>query len=152
MKFMIEKLPVQPMVFMRRVGAYGSENYRLMASLKEWAEPKGLLRDAVIYGIAHDGADTPPESCRYDVCLVVPDGLPAEDAVQRGEIPGGDYAVFTLPHTAEAVQAFWASMIPQLQAQGSQFDGERPILERYREQLVQAGQCEFCVPIRSLGT
>jgi len=40
------------MVYMRRTGAYGIQNYKLMAALKEWANRKGLLKDSIIYGIA----------------------------------------------------------------------------------------------------
>ncbi len=69
MEYIIEQLPVQPIVYMRRTGAYGPENYSLMAALKEWANKKGLLKDSTIYGIAYDSASTPPEKCRYDVCL-----------------------------------------------------------------------------------
>lgn len=148
MDFTMEQFPTQPTVYMRRIGAYGSGNYQLMAALKAWAEQRGLLKDGIIYGIAYDGADTPPEQCRYDVCLAAEAGCPADAAVQRGEIPGGSYAVFAIPHTAEAVQAFWAAFPQLLQEKAIQPDDARPILERYQQTLVESGKCEFCVPIR----
>lgn len=144
----IEKMAVQPTVFMRRVGAYGMENFKLMESLKRWAGQKGLLEHSTIYGIARDAMDTPPEACRYDVCLAVPADYPADECVQKGEIPGGSYAVFTMLHTAEAVQEFWGSVFSVLQEKGLKMDEERPILERYQYHLVEEGKCEFCVPIR----
>lgn len=147
MNFIIEQLPTQPTVYMRRIGAYGIENYRLMATMKEWTERKGLSKGGVIYGIAHDNKNTPPEKCRYDVCLVVSADYPTDNSVQRGEILGGKYAVFTIPHTAEAVQEFWTSIIQVLREENLQYDTTKPILERYIYELVQDGQCEFCVPI-----
>ena len=105
----------QSTVYMRRTGAYGSENYQLMAAMKEWAKRNELLEDSIIYGIAYDNENTPPEQCRYDVCLLTEADCPVDELVQRGELPGGKYAVFTIPHTAEAVQGFWSSVIQVLQ-------------------------------------
>lgn len=147
MVFIIEQLPVQHIAYMRRTGAYGSENYKLMASLKEWAGRKGLLEDGIIYGIAQDNDNTPPEKRRYDVCLVIAPDYPADNEVQRGEIPGGKYAVFTISHTAEAVREFWSSVIRVLEEEGLQFDMAKPILERYTYKMVEDGKCEFCVPL-----
>ena len=112
--------------------------------MKDWADHKGLLNDCVIYGIAHDHENTPPERCRYDVCLVVAPDFPLDEAVQQGEIPMGKYTIFTIPHTAEAVQAFWGSVIGVLQ---EKFDVTKPILERYKSRLIDDGTCEFSVPI-----
>lgn len=147
MDFVMEQLPVLPILYMRRTGAYGGENYQLMEALKKWADGQGLLRGSVIYAVAHDAPDTPPEQCRYDVCLVAAPDAPAEGPVQKGELPGGKYAVFTVPHTAEAVQGFWNSVIQVLQANGLAHRASSPILERYQYALVEDGKCEFCVPV-----
>jgi DNA gyrase inhibitor GyrI len=148
MDFVIEQLPVQPVLYMRRTGAYGVENYKLMETMKEWAKQKNLFEDCIIYGIAQDNpAATPPEQCRYDVCLLTTADVSADSSVQRGEIPNGKYAVFTIPHTAEAVQEFWGSFIQKLKDGGLQLSPAKPILERYKQKLVEAGKCEFCVPI-----
>jgi len=143
----IEQLPIQPIVYMRRIGAYGPENYKLMAALKEWARRRGLFNDSVIYGIAHDNENTPPEKCCYDVCLVAAD-CPVDESVRRGEIPAGKYAVFTIPHTVEAMQEFYGTFIQELQEKELQFDNNKPILERYKKKLVDDGYCEFCVPVK----
>ena len=82
------------------------------------------------------------------MCLAAPADCPVDGAVQKGEIPGGSYAVFAIPHTAEAVQAFWASVGSVLGEKGIRPDWTRPILERYRYRMVEAGKCEFCVPVQ----
>lgn len=147
MQYFIEQLPVQPIIYMRRTGAYGTENYSLMSALKEWANQKGLLKDSIIYGIAHDNESSPPEQCRYDVCLVTTADCPIDESVQIGQLNGGRYAVFTVDHTAEAVQEFWASIFQVIQEKGLQFDMTKPVLERYRHRLIQDGKCEFCIPL-----
>ena len=147
MDFIIERLPVQSIAYMRRTGAYGSENYQLMASLKEWASKKGLLEDCIIYGIAHDNEKTPPEQCRYDVCLTTTADFLPDESVQRGELQSGTYAIFIIPHTAEAVQGFWESLLDVMNKNDLRLDSSRPIMERYDYRLVENGKCEFCVPI-----
>jgi len=148
MNYIIENFPIQTTEYMRRIGAYGIGNYELMTAMKEWAEKKVLFNDSIIYGIAQDNPDiTPPEQCRYDVCLIVEPNLQLENDVQHGEIQGGKYAVFTIPHTAESVQEFWGLFMNILQKENLQYDLGKPILERYKHKLVEDGKCEFCVPI-----
>jgi DNA gyrase inhibitor GyrI len=144
----IEQFPGQSIVYMRRTGAYGVENYALMAALKNWVKDKGLFENSVIYAIARDNPEvTPPEQCRYDVCFVAGAETPVDGAIKRGEIPGGKYAVFTIPHSVEAVHDFWSSVFQVLQDNGLQFDMVKPIMERYKQKLVEDGFCEFYVPI-----
>jgi len=72
---------------------------------------------------------------------------PVDEEVQRGKISAGKYAVFTIPHTVEAVQIFWSSFTGELQKTKLQCDTTKPILERYKYKLVEEHKCEFCVPI-----
>jgi len=147
MDYTIEDLPSQTILYMRRIGAYGVENFKLMTALKEWASSKDMFIDSIIYGIAYDDEQTSPEKCRYDVCLVTALNNLADRKVKQGEIPAGKYAVFMIAHTAEAVQSFWASIISTLYEEKLQWDSTKPILERYKYRLVEDGMCEFCVPI-----
>lgn len=146
MEFVVQQLPAQPVVYKSRTGPFGSENYKLMEEMKEWAEQRGLLQNGTLYGIAHGNERTPPQECRYDVCLVV-ENCPTDSSVQQGVIPGGQYAVFTVAHTAQAIQAFWASVLQMLQQKGLHLNSAKPILERYQYALIQEGKCEFCVPL-----
>lgn len=55
MKYYIEEITDCKIVYMRRIGQYGKENYALMSKMKAWADTNGLLsEEAVIYGIALD--------------------------------------------------------------------------------------------------
>lgn len=148
MKIHVENIPASPIVYMRRTGAYGGQNYKLMQDMKNWIQDNNLWdSDGIIYGIAQDNAAiTPPEQCRYDVCFATERTF--EDAViHHGTIPPGTYLVLAIPHTADEVGGFWASIGNVIAKEGKQIDESRLILERYQFALVENGYCEFCVPI-----
>lgn len=146
----IEEMSKSRIAYMRRVGPYGAGNYILMKEFKEWAKANGLFTaSAVILGISQDNpAIMPPEPCRYDVGIVVSEDFTTTDAeINIAELPGGRYAVFTIDHTAEAIQKAWSEIFVQLSAHGQQPDVSRPILERYIPAMINKHLCEICVPV-----
>ncbi len=150
MTYQIEEMSKSRIAYMRRVGPYGADNYALMKKFKEWVKANGLFTSsAVILGISQDNpAATPPENCRYDVCIVVSEDFTTSDAdVNVAELTGGKYAVFTIEHTAEAIRKAWGEIFVQLSAQGQQPDASRPILERYIPAMIDKHLCEICVPV-----
>lgn len=149
MKVTTEYIPAQPMVFMRRIGAYGPENFKLMEAMKEWINARHLWGpNSTLYGIAQDDASvTPAEKCRYDVCLAIEEP-PQDDSIQQGTLMPGMYLVFEVPHTSAEVQRFWENVLSSMAQEKQQWDGSRPILERYQVSLIEKGLCEFCVPVR----
>lgn len=148
MKFKIEEKQEKTIAYMRRVGAYGPENYSLMAKLKNWAAQNNLFNeDTVIYGIARDNAQVAaPKNCRYDVGLVVPSGF-LNTQIEICGLPGGKYLVFEIEHTAQAVEDFWANLLEILKRENIEADESRPILERYAKKLIDKDLCEICVPV-----
>lgn len=151
MNMNIEVIPSCPIAYIRQIGAYGERNVKTMEQLKHWAKANNLTNSkSVILGIAHDDPQTtPPENCRYDACIVLADQrFPTGDKVQHGEIVGGKYAVFTVKHTAEALEQAWGEIFPVLSEYGYLPDTTRPILERYAAEQVEQHLCEICVPIR----
>ncbi len=150
MKITEENIPSYRIAYMRRVGPYGTDNMPMMEKLKQWAGSNNLLNDeSIIFGIAQDNpAATKPENCRYDTCIVLAnDFILKDDSVCQGKIAGGKYAVFQIPHTAEAVREAWAELFPQLFEQHYPIDETRPILERYAANMIKNHLCEICVPI-----
>lgn len=146
----LELIPASRIVFMRQTGPYGPDNINLMEKFKQWAKQEGFFNDsAVLYAIAQDNPqNTPADNCRYDVCLVVsPEINLRESEVMEACLPAGKYLVFTLDHTAEAVQNTWGAIFPETTAQGYQPDPSRPVLERYRVNFVNRHLCEICVPV-----
>ena len=119
----IEEINGDEVIYMRRTGQYGEENYELMCKMKAWSNERGLLTDdAVLFGIALDNPQfTKPSECRYDVCL--------------------------LASTKDAVTDFWKSFPTEMANNGMKIDFSRPIMERYSVKMVSNGFCEMCVPI-----
>lgn len=143
-----EIIPDYRIAYMRRTGAYGAENYMIMAKMKEWAKENGLLGDAdILFGIAHDDESVKPEDCRYDVAVVIPELFKVDDKVEIGTLIGGNYLVFKVSHTADSVQSFWQSLLEIIEKGNYSVDYNKPILERYIGRLVNQGYCEFCIPL-----
>lgn len=148
MQINVENIPADRIVYMRRTGAYGEQNYKLMRDMKDWLRRQNLWdTGGTLYAIAQDNAAvTPPEQCRYDICFVT--GLTFGDSeIHQGVLPAGAYLVFTVPHTAQEALRFWSCVGSAAANAGRQIDASRPILERYRFDLVEKGLCEFCIPI-----
>jgi len=127
-----------------------ANNVEVMEKLKTWAKSKGLLNgQSIILGIAQDNPKiVEPENCRYDTCLVISDDYcVSDDYISEGSILGGKYAVFNIKHTAEEVQKAWLTIFQELFKDGYEMDETRPILERYKAEMVKNHYCEICVPI-----
>lgn len=59
MTYHIEEMPECRIAYMRKIGAYGVDNYALMKKLKVWAKANTLFtKSAVILGIAQDNPET----------------------------------------------------------------------------------------------
>jgi DNA gyrase inhibitor GyrI len=118
-----------------------------MENLKSWAKARQLFNEnAIIFGIAHDNeVITPPESCRYDACIVIPDDFTV-DTVEEREFEGGKYAVFRIIHTAEEVQKAYKEIFGLITS-GELKMANEPIVENYSLELIENNLCEICVPI-----
>ncbi|MEK4368930.1 GyrI-like domain-containing protein [Paenibacillus sp. FSL H7-0940] len=150
MEMVIENLPSYRIAYVRQVGPYGPANAQAMNTLKQWADKKQLLHEsAILFGIPQDDpASTPPQNCRYDACIVITESERLEDEfVEIGELSGGDYLICKVKHTAEAIQQAWNVIIPHLQTSGYRMDN-KPVIERYRWELLNQHYCEICVPVR----
>ncbi len=151
MKMNIETIPAYDLAYIRRTGPYGAENIQTMDTLKTWAATHHLLdQNSIILGIAQDNPlVTNPEDCRYDTCLVLQSPQPHLFAgeINHGSTFEGQYAVFEVAHTAEAVQLAWTELFPTLAINNLQIDTTKPILERYATKLIEQHLCEICVPI-----
>lgn len=150
MKFEIETLPSVRIAYVRQTGPYGSGNNQVMQRLKEWAEEENLLTEsAVLFGISQDNPETvPPEQCRYDACIVIPQDYQMNNIISESELPCGDYAIFKLKHTAEDIQKAWTQIFPALQSGGYLMDN-KPVIERYKGQMILDDYCEICVPVKT---
>lgn len=148
MEFKIEKMESCRIAYMRTVGPYGIHNIQLMEKLKKWAKDHQLLnKSAVILGIAHDNPEVIlPEICRYDVCLIISDDYKLDESINETTLIGGSYAVYQIKHTTEEIQKAWGYIFSDLEKHGYQIVN-KPIIERYAQQMIENHYCEICIPI-----
>ena len=156
MNVRIETLPEYRIAYMRRIGAYGEGNFQLMRELKKWAITRDLLNDSsVILGLAHDDpAVTPPQNCRYDTCIVIPDDYELEKNINESRLPGGKYAIIPVEHTAEAIGKIWNDIFTVWLPDSGYLIDDRPIFERYtgtaKETKLEPEKCEICIPVKKV--
>ena len=132
--------------YMRRTGEYGIRNKELMETFKAYLRDRNLLSaDSTILGIALDDPySVEKENLRYDVGFVITGN--ENIGMEVREIPDGRYAVFEIPHTAEAVSEFWnnlSSLLGKLPV-----DRSKPVVERYNAAKISNHLCEFCIPLK----
>ena len=140
----IEEFNDITIAYMRREGAYGSENKALMEKFKSYLNQHHLLKNIVILGIALDNPyTTETAKLRYDVGIVVENNQ--NTGLETRIIPNGLYAIFEVPHTLEGVNYFW-NQLEQL-TDNLSVDKKKPVIERYSFDKVKNHLCEFCVPI-----
>ena len=57
------------------------------------------------------------------------------------------HAIFEVKHSAYAMELFWSHLYENMEKAGVTIDETRPVMERYRLDLLERGCCEFCVPV-----
>ncbi|MEW9500314.1 AraC family transcriptional regulator [Jeotgalibacillus marinus] len=150
MNIKVETLPKYRIAYVRQVGPYGPANIQAMEKLKKWAEEKNLIKSAIILGIPQDNPETTlPKNCRYDACIVISKDFQIDASICECELSGGKYFIYKVKHTAEDIQKAWAEIFPDLQNSGYQIDN-KPILERYTNDMINNNYCEICVPVKPL--
>lgn len=145
----IEKIEKCRVAYMRRIGAYGVENFKLMENFKKWALDNSLFDKGTIYAIAQDNPEiTPPQNCRYDICITISTDYKIDNLVNEIELDGGYYAVYKINHTTEDIQKAWGEIFIDLKQKGYIIDN-KPTMERYSKDMIDNGYCEICLPIKN---
>lgn len=148
MKFKIETFPNYRIAYMRRVGQYGPANMEVMEKLKKWAKENNLLNSAILFAIPLDNPETtPPNQCRFDACIVIPNDFQVDNSVLERELSGGEYYVYEVKHTTEEIQKAYPAIFQHLQNNNFQID-HKPIMEKYISDMISHPYCEICVPIK----
>ena len=150
MKFKIENLPASKIAYIRKVGPYGADNFKTMMKLKQWAKENKLMTGSTIFARIHDNPMvTPPENCRYDACIVIEEDFKIERSSLKADfLYGGKHAVIEIEHTEAAVQEAWNDVLNAIMCKSIDYNQSKPILERYKDDLVKKNKCEICVPIK----
>ena len=106
-----KQMPAFHVAYIRRIGPYGPEIGAVFERIERWVDSRNLLNeDATILGISWDNPHiTPPEKCRYDACVVVPETVKPDGEVGMQDIPAGRFACYRF--TGNAFQEEWDWLI-----------------------------------------
>lgn len=156
MEVKIIDLPAARVAYLRYIGPYGpplGEFWR--KSVDPWIQAHGFEGN-IRYGVGHDDPSiTPPDKCRYDACVEVPQGFQPGGQASIFELPGGRYAVAQFRGPVTTIGEAWRTLCGEwLPSSGLQFD-ERPCFERYlpgsgADPETGVFSCELCIPVRAL--
>jgi len=150
----IRELPPVRVAYRRKIGPYGPAVGEFWAgTMMPWLLGNGLA-NAVCYGVGHDDPSiTPPDKCRYDACVEIPEGFQPGGQFSVTTLPGGRYAVLPFEGSPHTINAAWSRLMREwLPSSGLQCD-ERPCFERYTELTTLTPgtfRCEICIPVRAL--
>lgn len=152
---LIDRPPVR-MGYVRYQGPYGPALGRFWAeTFNPWLATQNLGAVAR-FGISHDDPSlVPPEQCRYDCGVAVPDDWVPNGPALVTELPGGRYAALKFEGTAAEIGAAWRQLMGRwLPGSGLQLDA-RPCFEHYGpgskfDFKTGLFDCELCIPVAPL--
>ncbi|MBB5019324.1 AraC family transcriptional regulator [Chitinivorax tropicus] len=152
----IEHIPQRRVAYIRQIGPYGPAIGALWRNTFEpWLQLNGLTTQTC-YGLGHDDPSiTPPEKCRYDACVEVPDDFVANGQASIMILPAGRYAVMRFKGTGRDIADAWRALFSEwLPSSGMQVQCDLgPCFERYdrrveRDEATGEFECDLCIPVR----
>lgn len=128
----VREMPEYHVAYVRKMGPYGMEICeQAFGELMRWAGPRGHLKAGVMIGVYWDNPEvTPPEKCRVDACLSIPQGTVPEAPIDIQTISGGPYTVCHCEIPSAGFQQAWEDTFAWLVDSGHECD-DRPCYERY---------------------
>jgi AraC family transcriptional regulator len=149
-------LPAVRVACQRRIGPYGPGIGAFWReTMAPWMQSHGLMEQPC-YGVGlDDPVLTPPDKCRYDACVAVPEDFQANGHTTIVVLPGGRYAVARFQGQPATIADAWMTLTREwLPSSGLQCD-ERPCFERFDalralDPATGAFTCDICIPVRAL--
>jgi AraC family transcriptional regulator len=128
----VKEMPDYHVAYVRKMGPYGAEICeQAFSELTQWAGPRGYLKSGVMIGVYWDNPEvTPPEKCRVDACISLPEGATPEAPIDIQTISGGPYSVCHCEIPIDGFQQAWEDTFAWLVDSGHECD-DRPCYERY---------------------
>lgn len=151
----IEHLPAIRVAYTRRVGIYGQASAAQWQLLSDWMRGQQLA-ELTRYGMGLDDPGlTPPDKCRYDVCVALPTQFEPPPRTPIKTIPGGLHAVLSYAGPPEGSGAAWVWLLQHWLPRSGYQLAPRAAFERYAAALpdpgAQAQDCEICLPLAAAG-
>lgn len=150
----IREMPEYNVAYVRKMGPYGKDTCeQAFAELARWAGPKGYLANGAMLGVYWDNPDvTPPEKCRVDACVSVPQGTVPEGQIALQTIKGGSYGVCHFETQSDSFQQAWDDAFTWLVNSGYEC-GDKPCYELYHNNAADHPQdkwiVDICIPLKS---
>lgn len=156
MDVMLEDIPPTRVAYMRYTGPYGPGIGTFWReTFAPWMERNGLMGE-VRFGVGHDDPQvTPPNKCRYDACVQVPEDFAGSAEVTVSTLPGGRYAVARFSGHVRDFPDAWTELCRDwLPRSGMQF-ASGPPFERYPkgahyDPVAGTLDCDLCISVKPL--
>lgn len=149
----VREVPEYKVAYVRKIGAYGKESCeQAFGELMQWAGPRGYLNSGIMLGVYWDNPEiTPPEKCRTDACITVPDGTSPEGQIGIQVISGGMYAVCRFEIRTDNFQQAWEDAFVWLVNSGYECD-DKPCYEVYHNNPEEHPEgkwiIDICIPLK----
>ncbi|MFH1138803.1 MAG: AraC family transcriptional regulator [Pseudomonadota bacterium] len=131
MKVELKTMPDCHVAYARNIGPYGPEGCRAAhRRLERWAEPRGFIPGGLVIGVSWDNPSvTPPEKCRYDACVTVPEDARGEGEIATQVIPGGLCAMYRVRLSQDEFGRAWEQLMGEWLPQSGYQCDDRPTFE-----------------------
>lgn len=152
----VKTLPEQRVAFVRKLGPYGKETCEAaFGELMRWAGPRGLIGPSTMRGVYWDNPEiTPPQKCRVDACVIVPDGTTPEPPVGLQTLPGGPHGICHFEITETEFQQAWEDAFAWLVESGYEC-ADQPCFELYHVDPEHHPEgkwvVDICIPLKTEG-
>lgn len=143
--------------YVRVIGGYQPETilagYR---KLIDWGRRRGLVPGATLIGMSQDDPDiTPMAKYRYDWCLILPEGVPADDGVNPAVIPAGRFGELHCRGDIQKVDRAWKHLFYSWLPRSGLEPTPAPAMEVFRSYPASGEtwtdfDLDCCVPVRPL--
>jgi AraC family transcriptional regulator len=149
----VKEMPVYNVAYVRKMGAYGKETCeQAFGELMQWAGPRGYLNSGVVLGVYWDNPEvTPPEKCRVDACVSVPEGTIPDAPLDTQTISGGPHAVCHFEIQADSYQKAWDEAFAWLVSNGHECE-DRPCYELCHNNAADHPEgksiFDICIPLK----
>jgi len=149
----VKEMPEYNVAYVRKMGPYSKETCEpAFAELMQWAGSRICYSSCVVLGIYWDNPDvTPPERCRFDACISIPQGTATHGHIGIQTIQGGPYAVCHFETKSDGFKQAWEDTFAWLVSSGCECD-EKPCYKLYHNNAVEHPEgkwiFDICIPLK----
>jgi len=156
MKVEIKTLPNYHVAYIRNMG-YNEKIEPTWRRLEKWVRAHDLLNDSTVsIGVSYDDESiTPPDKCRYEACMTVPETTKPDGEVGINDLPGGKFVLYRLEGDFKDIQkiikqGFKDVFRNWLPASGFQPD-DKPCYELYHDPGEKGKfSADLAIPVKPL--